>query len=91
MLEAPKQDWKLYEEKCRTEHLKWLRSLTPAQTMDLYEEFYRIAKSATPAAESQRLEELRRQEKLAMRARLVATFAEMDRNAGGRRHSKDPG
>jgi hypothetical protein len=37
MLEAPKQNWRLHEEKCRSEHQTWVRSLTPSQALDLCE------------------------------------------------------
>jgi hypothetical protein len=80
MLEAPKQDWKLYEAKCREEHNQWLRGLTPSAGLSLFENMRRLAASHVPESpDRERLEAARWQEKLAIRRKLLAVFATMDR------------
>lgn len=39
---SPQHDWDLYEEKCRDEHVRWLRCLTPKQALALHESFQRL-------------------------------------------------
>lgn len=79
MIEAPKQDWKLYEAKCRQEHVEWLRGLSPTAAMALLEDMRRLATEST--AESpvrERLESARWQEKLAIRRKLLSVFVALD-------------
>jgi hypothetical protein len=79
MIEAPKQDWKLYAAKCQEDHVEWLRRLTPSEGLSLFESMRRFAKTHTadsPALE--RMESARWQEKLAIRRKLLAAFNALD-------------
>ena len=80
MIEPPKQRWAWYEEKCRSEHTAWLRSLSPAASFALCEDLYRLARRAQDGASAaERMEQERWQEKLALRKRVVAALTELDR------------
>ncbi len=37
-----RHDWNAYQEKCHTFHTQWLRSLTPAESLDLYQGLHRL-------------------------------------------------
>ena len=87
MLDGPKQNWQLYEERCRSEHLRWLRNLTPAAALALYEDFHRIASGQ--CTDLERLQETRWKEKLALRRRMYAVFAALDRIRSERRDTQD--
>src|SRR5437870_2259848 len=68
MLSAPRQNWKLYEERCRDEHVRWLQELTPAESLAIYESLYRwAAMHADRSLRAEMLDERRWQEKLALR------------------------
>ena len=80
MIEAPRQDWQWYESMCRSDHAKWLRCLTPAESFRLYEELHDLAMSqmvSSPGTNA--LERRSWQEKLAVRRRLRQAFNELDR------------
>jgi len=80
MIEAPKQDWKLYEAKCREEHVAWLRGLTPTAALALFESMGQFAARHAPASPARvRMEEARWQEKLAIRRKMLAAFTALDR------------
>ena len=80
MLSAPRQDWKLYEERCRDEHVRWMRGLTPAESMNLYESLHRwVVAHADHSPRAVIREEQRWQEKLALRRRMLEAFAALDR------------
>ena len=79
-MQAPKQNWKLFEELCSAEHTAWLRSLTPEQSVSLCEELRCLAlqmKGIGPAEES--LSQCRWEEKLAIRNKLRRAFLALDR------------
>ncbi len=80
MTEAPKRNWEWYEAKCRQEHVKWLRGLSPADSVALCEELRRLAaRSQGGAAASDMLDQKRWEEKLARRKSTVAAFQACDR------------
>ena len=91
MVELPKQDWQLYEEKCHAEHVAWMRSLSPSETLILYEDFYRLASRERKDASSgfNRLAQRHWEEKLAIRKRVNAALAELDRIRSERAPSQD--
>jgi hypothetical protein len=92
MLTPPQQNWDLYDEKCREEHVRWLRNLTPAAAMALYESFHSAASSQRgDSAGLERLEERRWEEKLAIRRAMCATFRKLDWIRRERRHSQNSG
>ncbi len=71
MLEAPKQDWALYERRSRDARREWLRGLTPQASFELYEDLVRFGRSLmTDRDEAARREAARWREKLAIRATL---------------------
>jgi hypothetical protein len=83
-MEAPRQDWKLYEERCRAPHVEWLRGLSPSAAMALHESLHRLAAAVRPgAAEFQRLEDRRWKKKVELRRRLQAAFSALDRARRG--------
>ncbi len=80
MLDAPKQNWKLYEELCEAEHVRWLRSLTPEQSWRLYRSMFQFAsRLESISGVSTELELDRWEEKLAIRKRLCDLFAKRDK------------
>jgi hypothetical protein len=80
VLEAPKQDWDLYEKRCRDACIERLRSISPSAALDIYEDLHRLARAlpGTPK-ERERLEAMLWREKLALRGRLRAAFVALDR------------
>ena len=76
-------NWQLYEAKCRSAELSWLRSRTPAEKLVLYEDLYGLG-AALPASKAgrQRLEAMRWREKVAIRQKLTAAFAKSDQFHG---------
>ncbi len=90
MIELPKQNWKWYEDRCRREHVAWLRGLTPAEALALYEDFYRLAAGQQDGSPGwKRLEESRWEEKLALRRRIRAVLERLDKIQRERRHTQD--
>ncbi|MCE9546568.1 MAG: hypothetical protein K8T25_13760 [Planctomycetia bacterium] len=72
-------DWQLYEARCRTAQLEWLRSRTPAEKLVLYEDLYRFGSVGRAQMSGRERVELRRwNEKLAIRRKLSAIFAKAD-------------
>ena len=79
MLDAPKQNWQLYEAKCRDAHTQWLRSLTPETAWEMYQSLFAFAASQIDGSAGwERLQQHRWEEKLAIRQRMVAAFANLD-------------
>lgn len=84
MLEPPKQNWSLYEARCRDAHLAWLRSLSPRESLQLFEDLHRFFRSQKPDPDERaRQAESRRHEKLALWRRLHETFVEVDERRDG--------
>jgi hypothetical protein len=78
-LEPPKQNWDWYESKCRPNHIQWLRSLTPAHSLNLCEELRRLATELTKQSpDAERLEQERWREKLLLRNRTRAVLVAVD-------------
>lgn len=79
-MEAPKQNWSLYHDKCRHEHAEWLRSLTPARALSLCDDLRILAgRLLSGGPDAERTNRNRWQEKLAIRRKLVAAFMALDR------------
>jgi len=80
MLEAPRQDWSLYEKRCRDARIEHLRSLSPSAALGIYDDLHRFA-CALPgtAREHERFEAMRWREKLALRGKMHAAFVALDR------------
>ena len=85
MLDAPRQDWHLYEERCREACAERLRSLSPSAALCIYDDLCRFAGAlAVSPRERERWEKTRWREKLALRTRLRAAFVALDRLRDGR-------
>jgi hypothetical protein len=87
-----RRDWASYEHGCRKDHVEWLRSLSPADALELLEDFHRFASSfETGDAGTKRLEKQRWADKLTRRRRLVEALMRLDRIRSGRRDPKNAG
>ena len=92
MLDAPKQNWKLYAELCEAEHTRWLRSLTVQQSWELYRSLFDFAAQLSCGKPPDVLAEQRRwDEKLSKRQRLVAAFAKLDEYRRDKRPDENAG
>lgn len=92
MLEPPRQNWALYESRCRQARLVSLRSLSIPEAFDLFEEVYRFGRSTMsqwPRQELERYELSRFREKLARRRKLRSAFTALDRLRDARGHPED--
>ncbi len=78
MLTAPKQNWTLYEAKCREAHTAWLRGLSPETAWELHQSLFSAAMSQGAFPLPPELAQCRWDEKLTVRRRQVAAFARMD-------------
>ena len=79
MLDAPKQNWSLYEKLCQAEHTRWLRSLTVQESWTLYCSLFDLAQQMTQNLPHDAAAEQRRWEKkLKLRQRMVNAFARLD-------------
>jgi hypothetical protein len=79
MLDAPRQNWELYESLSRSADAAWIRGLTLSQRLEIYSELFNLVWQARdPAADNDRLEQQRWQEKLMLRKRLSEAFAQWD-------------
>ena len=78
MLTAPQQNWSLYESKCRSAHVAWLRGLSPESAWELHQSLFAAAMSHGALPLPPELAQSRWQEKLAIRRRQVAAFARRD-------------
>jgi hypothetical protein len=88
MLDAPRQDWALYEAMTAPAEAAWLRGLTPQARFAIYEDMFALLQRSRVAAAGQaRLEAARWEAKLALRKRLVEAFAKLDNLRGGRTNS----
>jgi hypothetical protein len=85
VLDAPRQDWALYEEMCRPYDAAWLRQLTLEARFALYADMFNALwrKPRDPSVED-RLAQSRWMEKLASRRRVVEALSKRDRRVHGR-------
>ena len=90
MLETPKQDWQLYDKKCRRKHVQWLRSLTPDKALSLYEELHFLATSQEAHGfKSTPLAKLHWREKLSIRRKMRACFSDPALRKNEKRNSEN--
>lgn len=79
MLNAPRQNWRDYEERTRTVDAAWLRALTVSDRFDLYcDLFDLIHQSRDARIDLERLEQRRWREKLTARQRAVEAYQKLD-------------
>lgn len=78
-----RHDWNFYEQRCQTQHARWLRSLTPEESFVLYQELHRLTRAQADGSPGwQRLQEKRWEEKVAIRHKLHEAFARLDATHG---------
>ena len=78
-MEAPRHNWKLYEQRKRPSHVEWLQGLTPETGYALFKSLWRLAASLPMSEqEASRLRAQHWQEKLEVRRRQVAAFTSLD-------------
>jgi hypothetical protein len=71
--------WDVYQQRCSAFHVQWLRSLTPADAIRLYQGLHRLSRAqADDSPGWQRLRQKHWEEKLALRRKLHAAFARLD-------------
>jgi len=76
-------DWIAYRQRCEASHIQWLRDLTPAESLRLYQGLHRLAMSQCDDSPGwQRLEQQRWREKVAIRRKLHEAFAALDASNG---------
>jgi hypothetical protein len=82
MLDAPRQDWAFFEERARPVEAAWLRGLTTDERFALYNDMFNVIWQARRNLEGdwERLDDLRWQQKLALRLRMVEAFQKMDQH-----------
>jgi hypothetical protein len=79
MLDAPRQNWNLLEERLQLENSQWLRSLSVDDKMTILESLNRVSAQLSDALpESSRLQERRWLEKLGIREKTRAAFKQWD-------------
>jgi hypothetical protein len=79
MLDAPQQNWQLYESMSRAVDVAWLRGLTAGDRFTLYADLFNlVAAGRVGLPSSERLDSMRWREKVEARARLVDAFARLD-------------
>lgn len=79
MLDAPKQNWSLYEKMCQAEHTRWLRSLTVQESWGQYCSMFDFARQMAQYQPHDAAAEQRRwEEKVKIRQRMVKSFARLD-------------
>jgi hypothetical protein len=90
MLNAPGQNWPLYQSLTRDADAAWAQQETPADRLALYANLFNLILQQRESEEAtQRLENLRWQSKLAMRLKMVAAFAISDRRRSDRSLAND--
>jgi hypothetical protein len=80
MLDAPQHDWSFYEAKTRGSDAAWNCGLSTQERFDLYASLFNTiwnARQKLPG-DWERLEEIRWQEKLEVRQKLVHAFRKLD-------------
>ena len=79
MVDVPRQDWSLYEAFTGREEAAWIRGLSPQDRFAIYEDLFNVIWTAPRSpGESERLEQWRWDQKLALRLRLVEAFTKLD-------------
>jgi hypothetical protein len=79
MSDAPRQDWAAYEAAVRPHELERLRRMTPAEKFALYADMFElVTANRIGTDEWTRLDELRWQEKLRIRNKMVKAFRKLD-------------
>jgi hypothetical protein len=92
MLTPPQQDWSFYEAVTRPHEAKWLRSLTPEQSFQIYADLYQfIFEARRRRRDWSKLETWHWQQKLETRQRMVEAFRQLDQIRHDRRTAHDAG
>lgn len=73
------RDWNAYQRQCMAADTEWLRSLTPAESLILYQSLHRLARAqADDSPGWRRLRQKHWEEKVAIRRKLHEAFARLD-------------
>jgi hypothetical protein len=85
MLDAPRQNWALYEAMSRRSDIAWMRGLTPEASFAIYADLFSLIWQARDdAAGRERLDQVRWKAKLAVQRRMSEAFAKLDERRRGR-------
>ena len=77
---APQQDWDYVEARSQPSELCRLREMTPSEKFAVYADLYNMLRNAKQqvSGDWELLEQLRWEEKLALRSRMVDAFRKLD-------------
>ncbi len=84
ILDAPKQNWQLYE-KLRRRYLRPARDLSPSESFQIFQDLWSLTFGRMMSSEiKERIVQIHRQEKLAIRKKMVKAFKRLDEMENGR-------
>jgi hypothetical protein len=90
MLDAPRQDWSLYESFAREADAAWIRRLTASDRLAMYADLFNMLwRARQPAGHNELVEQRRWQEKLKLRQCSVNAFAKLDQARRERTAAED--
>ena len=85
MLNAPGQNWSLYESLTRDADAAWAQQETPADRLAFYASLFNLVLQRHQADDAiQRLEQRQWEAKLAIRQKMIAAFAKSDQRRSDR-------
>ena len=91
MLDAPKQNWRAYDDLTRRDQADWVRSLSLQDRFAIYDDLFNmIWLGRQNAGDWERLEKSRWKEKVARRLELVRAFVKLDQLYGERATANNP-
>ena len=78
-----KHNWDVYQQRCHSKNAEWLLSLTVAESVALYQDLHRLARSQQDDSPGwRRLEQKRWEQKVVIRRKLNAAFQRLDDTNG---------
>ncbi len=84
MLDAPKQNWQLYE-KLRRRYQQGARNLSPSQSFSIFQDLWSLTYGRMMSSEiKEHIAQIRWEEKLAIRRKIVKAFKKLDEMRNGR-------
>jgi hypothetical protein len=79
MVGAPKQDWFKYDALTRNESAAWIRSLSPRDRFEIYQDLFNVIwNSRRDLGDWENLDLWNREQKLAIRLRMVEAYFKLD-------------
>jgi hypothetical protein len=85
MVDAPRQNWALYAQRCRHDHVQWLQGLSAADGLALLESFRHWAASVADAPPLPSPDDSRWRKKLNRRRQMCEYLTRLDRLQSERR------